>query len=96
MEPVNLQNQKNDQMKPLFETMEQQNKPENLLLEHNTMFFLTTALVYGICFAIAFYKNYDSFNGRSYMEYPKERISTIPVWSGSSSRILSGVVLQSF
>lgn len=43
---------------PLFETMEQLNKQENPILEHNTLFFLAAALIYGICFAIAFYKNY--------------------------------------
>ena len=44
--------------KPLFETMEQKIKPENPVLQHNTPFFLITALLYSVCFTIAFYKNY--------------------------------------
>lgn len=44
--------------KPLFETMEQKIKPENPVLQHNTPFFLITALIYSVCFTIAFYKNY--------------------------------------
>lgn len=52
--------QKNNQMKPLFETMEQRYRPENAVLEHNTGFFLIAALIYSVGFAVAFYKNYAS------------------------------------
>lgn len=41
-----------------MEMMEQQNKQKSSVLEQNTIFFLRVALLYGICFAIAFYKNY--------------------------------------
>lgn len=50
--------QQNKLERPIFETMEQKVKPENPVLEHNTIFFLVTALLYSICFSIAFYKNY--------------------------------------
>ncbi len=39
-------------------TMEQQNKPKNVVLEENTILFLGIALSYGVGFAIAFYENY--------------------------------------
>lgn len=52
--------QKNNQMRPLFETMEQRYRPENGVLEHNTGFFLIVALIYSVGFAVAFYKNYAS------------------------------------
>lgn len=52
--------QKNNQMRPLFETMEQRYRPENAVLEHNTGFFLIVALIYSVGFAVAFYKNYAS------------------------------------
>lgn len=43
-----------------METMEQKCKLENPVLEHNTIYFLTAALIYSVCFTIAFYKNYAS------------------------------------
>lgn len=52
--------QKNNQMRPLFETIEQRYRPENAVLEHNTGFFLIVALIYSVGFAVAFYKNYAS------------------------------------
>lgn len=52
--------QKNNQMRPLFETMEQRYRTENAVLEHNTGFFLIVALIYSVGFAVAFYKNYAS------------------------------------
>ena len=52
--------QKNNQIKPLFETMEQRYRPENAVLEHNTGFFLIAALIYSVGFTVAFYKNYAS------------------------------------
>lgn len=52
--------QKNNQMRPLFETMEQRYRSENAVLEHNTGFFLIVALIYSVGFAVAFYKNYAS------------------------------------
>lgn len=42
----------------ISETMEQQIRPENPVLEHHTPFFLAAALIYSLCFAVAFYKNY--------------------------------------
>lgn len=42
-----------------METMERKHRLENPVLEHNTVFFLEVALIYGVCFAIAFYKNYE-------------------------------------
>lgn len=50
--------QQNKLEKPLFETMEEKIKPENPVLQQNTLFFLVTALLYSVCFTIAFYKNY--------------------------------------
>ena len=59
--------------KPLFETMEEKIKPENPVLEHNTMFFLVTALLYGVCFTTAFYKNYAG------LTFPLITIATLVV-----------------
>lgn len=66
-------NQQNKSEKTLFETMEQINKPENPVLEHNTIFFFVTALIYSICFAIAFYKNYVG------LTFPLITIATLAV-----------------
>lgn len=41
-----------------METMEQKNKPENPVLEHNTLLFLGVSAVYALGFAAAFYKNF--------------------------------------
>lgn len=56
-----------------MEMMEQKNKPENSVLEHNTLLFLITAFIYSICFAIAFYKNFVG------LTYPLITIATLAV-----------------
>lgn len=50
--------QRNDLERPLFETETKHGKIENPVLEHNAVFFLVTALIYSVCFAVAFYNNY--------------------------------------
>lgn len=55
MERMEMKEQKSSLEKPLFET---DIKKENPVLEHNTVFFLVTALIYSICFGVAFYDNY--------------------------------------
>lgn len=59
--------------RPLFETVEEKIKPENPVLEHNTMFFLITTFLYSICFTIAFYKNYAG------LTFPLITIATLAV-----------------
>ncbi len=55
---MKMMEQQNKSEKQLFETTEQLNKTENPVLEHNTVFFLISALIYSVLFTVAFYKNY--------------------------------------
>lgn len=71
-EPLFTTEQQQEQSS-IFETMEQQVKPENPVLEHNTLFFLTAALIYSVCFAVAFYKNYAG------LTFPLITIATLAV-----------------
>lgn len=56
-----------------METLEQKNKPENPVLEHNTVLFLTVSGVYAFGFVIAFFKNYAG------LTFPLITIATLAV-----------------
>lgn len=56
-----------------METLEQMNKPENPVLEHNTVLFLAVSVVYALGFVIAFYKNYAG------LTFPLITIATLAV-----------------